>query len=267
MQFLDKVFYMSVVVLRVVPRSRQCSTLFGGSAVTVHHGHLITDVAQRPSPWLRLFSRPLRFHCCRFDVSVVQDRQVRRVQSWRRQPCPTLLSFAGADMKNTFEIPQLQVPQVQSWKRQLKSHSFGLLVLGLGVQVSRFHRCSLRGDSRYPTVAASRRICSTLTRWSMSRLWFACLLLLNNRCRHSRWVFLGPCTQVHGRVLPPLGWGRGGGDAGSSLPGVLPPNKVHLRRDPGQTRRVLHHLNHTHHTHHKGSNRCCLSLVSPICEP
>ena len=108
-QFLDKVFYMPVVVLRVVPRSRQCSTLFGGSAVTVHHGHLIPVVAQRPSPWLRLFSRPLRFHCCRFDVSVVQDRQVRWVQAWRRQPCPTLLSFAGADVENTFEIPQLQL--------------------------------------------------------------------------------------------------------------------------------------------------------------
>ena len=43
-----------------------------------HHGHLIPVVAQRLSLWLRLFSRPLRFHCCRFDVSVVQDRRFHR---------------------------------------------------------------------------------------------------------------------------------------------------------------------------------------------
>ena len=37
--------------------------------------------------------------------------------------------------------------------------------------------------------------------------------------------FLGPCTQVHVQGCPPpLGRGRGGGDAGSLLPGVLPPN-------------------------------------------
>ena len=37
--------------------------------------------------------------------------------------------------------------------------------------------------------------------------------------------FLGPCTQVHGQGFPPpSGRGRGGGDAGSLLPGVLPPN-------------------------------------------
>ena len=35
-QFLDKVFYMPFVVLRVVSWSRQCS--IGGSAVAVHHG-------------------------------------------------------------------------------------------------------------------------------------------------------------------------------------------------------------------------------------
>ena len=38
-------------------------------------------------------------------------------------------------------------------------------------------------------------------------------------------AFLGPCTQVHGQGFPPpSGRGRGGGDAGSLLPGVLPPN-------------------------------------------
>ena len=57
----------------------------------------------------------------------------------------------------------------------------------------------------------------------MSRLWFACLLLFRDRCRDGRWVFLGVCTQVHGQGSPPSGRGRGGGDAGSLLPGVLPP--------------------------------------------
>ena len=47
--------------------------------------------------------------------------------------------------------------------------------------------------------------------------------------RCSSWIdgltFLVPCTQVHGQGFPPpSGRGRGGGDAGSLLPGVLPPN-------------------------------------------
>ena len=38
-------------------------------------------------------------------------------------------------------------------------------------------------------------------------------------------LFFGPCTQVHGQWFPPpSGRGRGGGDAGSLLLGVLPPN-------------------------------------------
>ena len=38
-------------------------------------------------------------------------------------------------------------------------------------------------------------------------------------------VLVGPCTQVHGQGFPPpSGRGRCGGDAGSLLPGVLPPN-------------------------------------------
>ena len=74
----------------------------------------------------------------------------------------------------------------------------------------RFHRCSLRGDSRDPTVAArSCRSCSALTRWSMSRLWFSCLSLFNDRCCDGRWVFLGPCTQVHGQGSPAIRAGKG----------------------------------------------------------
>ena len=33
------------------------------------------------------------------------------------------------------------------------------------------------------------------------------------------------------------------------------PNSVHLRHDPGQTRRALNHLNHLHHHHHQESTK------------
>ena len=36
--------------------------------------------------------------------------------------------------------------------------------------------------------------------------------------------FKGRVHSYTARVPPPSGWGRGGGDAGSLLPGVLPPN-------------------------------------------
>ena len=50
-------------------------------------------------------------------------------------------------------------------------------------------------------------------------------------------------------MLPlPSGRARGGGDAGSLLPGVLPPQLAARRHAPGVTRRVLSHLYHTHHT-------------------
>ena len=52
-QFLDKVFYMPVVVLRVVFWSRQCS--IGGSAVAVHHGRYSLLFCRGISPWSRLF--------------------------------------------------------------------------------------------------------------------------------------------------------------------------------------------------------------------
>ena len=52
----------------------------------------------------------------------------------------------------------------------------------------------------------------------------------------------------------------GGGDAGSLLPGVLPPELGASRNEPGQTRRCLQlfvphtsphvHTQPTHHTHH-----------------
>ena len=43
----------------------------------------------------------------------------------------------------------------------------------------------------------------------------------------------------------------GGGDAGSLLPGVLPPELGASRNEPGQTRRCLQlFVPHTPHTHH-----------------
>ena len=53
-QFLDKVFYMPVVVLRVVSWSRQCS--IGGSAAAGHHGRRHSLLIRRGrSPWSWLF--------------------------------------------------------------------------------------------------------------------------------------------------------------------------------------------------------------------
>ena len=53
-QFLDKVFFMPVVVLRVVYWSRQRS--IGGSAVAVHHGRRHSLLLRRSrSPWSWLF--------------------------------------------------------------------------------------------------------------------------------------------------------------------------------------------------------------------
>ena len=42
----------------------------------------------------------------------------------------------------------------------------------------------------------------------------------------------------------------GGGDAGSLLPGVLPPELAARRHAPGLTRRILSYLYHTHHATH-----------------
>ena len=57
--FLDKVFYMPVVVLCVVSWSRQCSTLFGVSAFAVHHGRRHSlSIRSGISPWSCLFRKP-----------------------------------------------------------------------------------------------------------------------------------------------------------------------------------------------------------------
>ena len=100
-------------------------------SVAVHlQGRLHPVVAQRLFPWLRLFSRPSRFSwystLTRFDVFVVHDQQVPRVQAWRRQPSPTLHSFSGADVEKTVEIPQLQL--VEAGLRACPAGSTGAVV-------------------------------------------------------------------------------------------------------------------------------------------
>ena len=58
-QFLDKVLYLPVVVLCVVLRSRQCCTLFGGSAVAAHHGRRLSLFMRSGSPpWSCLLRKP-----------------------------------------------------------------------------------------------------------------------------------------------------------------------------------------------------------------
>ena len=212
MQFLDKVFYMPVIVLRVVSWSRQCSTLFGVSAVAVHHGR-------------------------RYAVAVPHgpvcsnNHRGSPVRIWCR--CPCCWFSTGAVVEKTVEISQFrpggarprcagqQVPQVQSARRQSISH-----------------------------VAASRRICSTLTRWSMSRLCFACLLLFSNRCRDGRWVFFGPCTLVHGQGSPAIRAGKGWRGRWELAPRCSATQLGALRRLAGQTPSCLNYPYHTHHTHH-----------------
>ena len=76
----------------------------------------------------------------------------------------------------------------------------------------RFHRC------------AWSRLCSIL--WRLCSLSLVCLFWA---------VYAG----TRPGVRRPSGRGRGGGDAGSLLPGVLPPNQLHSTHAPGQTRRVV----------------------------
>ena len=70
------------------------------------------------------------------------------------------------------------------------------------------------------------------------------------------WLFWAVYTGTRPGVPPPSGRGRGGGDAGSLLPGVLPPELGASRNEPGQTRRCLQlfvpHTTHTtqHNTQH-----------------
>ena len=110
--------------------------------------------------------------------------------------------------------------------------------LMLVVQVRQVPWCSLRGDSRDPTVAASMLDTVVHTSVVVQRQVPLLVETVQNLWEFRSWhclldrltcplacSFLGPCTQVHGQGCPPpLGRGRGGGDTGSLLPGLLPPN-------------------------------------------
>ena len=113
-------------------------------------------------------------------------------------------------------------PQVQSWM-DCSDSQLQPLTLGLGVQACKFTGTVCEKTVEIPLLPASRRICSTLSRWSKSRLWFACLLLFSNRCRDGRWVFLGPCTQVHGQGSPTIRVGEGVAGTAELAPRVFLP--------------------------------------------
>ena len=83
-QFFDKVFYMPVVVLRVVLRSRQCSLLFGVSAVAVHHGRRHSlSMRSGSSPWSCLFRYTIEIPQFVFGGRCPCLQGSPQVQSWK----------------------------------------------------------------------------------------------------------------------------------------------------------------------------------------
>ena len=58
---------------------------------------------------------------------------------------------------------------------------------------------------------------------------------------------MGRVHRYTARVPPPSGRGRGGGDAGSLLPGVLPPNLVHLGTSLARHAVAFNYSYHHHH--------------------
>ena len=96
-------------------------------------------------------------------------------------------------------------------------------------------------------VPAAVHRCSSLTRWLMCS---CCSSSGSSSWFHDGAV--GPCTQVHGQgCLPPLGRGRGGGDAGSLTP-RRSATRIHCMQLCGMDRHVIQaqRPNHHHHTHH-----------------
>ena len=155
---------MPVVVLRVVPRSRQCSSTvwrfrsYSSSSRSSHsrRGAEAFPMAQTVQQTIEnstvavstsLLCRIGKFlGCRRGEDSRVPHCSRSRVQTWR-----TRLRSHSCSSSTLVYVQDWQVPQVQSWKRQLNFHSFGLLVLGLGVQASRFPQVqSARRQSSIP---------------------------------------------------------------------------------------------------------------------
>ena len=95
---------------------------------------------------------------------------VRRVQAWRRQPCPTLLSFAGADVENTFESPQLQL--VDAGLRTRLAGSTGAVVEKT-VEIPQFRPVGARprcAGQQVPQVQSARRQSRSHCCWFMPEL-------------------------------------------------------------------------------------------------
>ena len=61
------------------------------------------------------------------------------------------------------------------------------------------------------------------------------------------WLFWVVYTGTRPGVTPPSGRGRGGGDTGSLLPGVLPPNSVHAHAFISTETCSLYHRPYHHH--------------------
>ena len=106
----------------------------------------------------------------------------------------------------------------------------------------------------------------------MSRLWFACLSLFNDRCCDGRCVFLGPCAQAHGQGRPCHQGGEGvAGTPGACSQVFCHPISCTSARawpdTPCPESSVPHHTTHTHHTPHKVFQVQALTFVcQPFCE-
>ena len=92
---------------------------------------------------------------------------------------------------------------------------------------SRSHSCSFdAGHCRShacPCVMTGARAVETVQKLRVFRSW-RCLLDRLMTCPLACRLFRAVYTGTRPGCPPPLGRGRGGGDAGSLLPGVLPPN-------------------------------------------
>ena len=200
------------------------------------------------------------------DIPLVTQRQILMVQSVWRTIVTSQLQYASdrrcpccACRAAFWWCPDVQRTVVSTVAVTVSSFTCPLLCT-ISSRLFRAVQCSLRGDSRDPTVARSCRSCSTLTRWSMSRLWFTCLSFFNDRCRDGCCVFFrAVCTGTRPGLTPAIRAGKGWRGHRELAPRCFATQLAARRHDPGQTRRVLNYPNHTHHHHHLrshvGSNR------------
>ena len=128
----------------------------------------------------------------------------------------------------------LQVPQVRSVRRQSRSHC-----------------CCFTPDSQYIDKVVDVPVV------------FRMPVVASNRCRDGLWVFLGPCTQVHGQVSPAIRAGKGWRGRRELAPRCSATQLGALRRVAGQTPSCLNHPYHHHHHHQPfHSNRSILFALN-----